>query len=75
MGIGGEFKFDFMKEFSDFSCSRTENITPQSDAQEVFNQIYNNTVNTYLKKVFINVFFNQNVRDVNILCITQNRKI
>ena len=65
MGIGEDFKFDFMKRFSDYSGSITENITELMSPTQVFKTIYVNTTNVFLKKVFINIQFVQTVRDVH----------
>ncbi len=65
MGIGETFKFDFMKQFSDFSGSLTENITPNMPAPKVFSQIYTQLSNLFLKKVFINIHLENMVRDVH----------
>lgn len=65
MGIGDDFNFNFMKQFSDMSGSLTENIIQENQARTVFNQIYARSANVFLKKVFINLFFYNNIRDVN----------
>ena len=56
MGIGEDFNFEFMKQFSDYSGSLTENITQNNSAIQVFKNIYTNTTNVFLKKIFINIF-------------------
>lgn len=65
MGIGEDFKFDFMKQFSDYSGSLTENIDESTQPVQVFKNIYANTTNVFLKKVFINIHLVKNVRDVH----------
>ena len=65
MGIGEDFEFEFMKKFSDYSGSKTENIIQSTQAVQVFKNIYANTTNVFLKKVFINIHLADNVRDVH----------
>ncbi len=65
MGIGDDFNFNFMKQFSDLSGSKTENLTRPDQASQVFNAIYACSSNVYLKKVFINLHFSQDIRDLH----------
>ena len=65
MGIGGDFKFDFMKQFSDLSGSKTENIIQPNQAISVFKNIYSNSNNVFLKKVFINIHIENKFRDIH----------
>ncbi|MDX9977265.1 MAG: VWA domain-containing protein [Candidatus Cloacimonadales bacterium] len=65
MGIGGDFEYNFMKQFTDFSGSMTENLSDLDHAKNVFRNIYNSTTNMYLKQVFINMHFIKELRDVH----------
>lgn len=65
MGIGEAFNFNFMKKFSDMSGSLTENIIQVNQVRSIFNQIYTSSTNVFLKKVFINLFFTEKIRDVH----------
>jgi hypothetical protein len=74
MGIGGDFDFNFMKQFSDMSGSITENIIQPKQAESLFKKIYQSAGNTFLKKVFLNIFFQKGVRDIHFFMHMPEKK-
>jgi len=74
MGIGEGFNFNFMKQFSDMSGSMTENIIQINQTRAIFDRIYTSSGNVFLKKVFINFFFSDKVRDIHFYMHSPEQK-
>ncbi|MBP7562883.1 MAG: VWA domain-containing protein [Candidatus Cloacimonetes bacterium] len=74
MGIGGDFNYNFMKQFTDYSGSLTENLTDPAQASTVFLNIYKSSSNVFLKKVFINLHFIKEIRDVHFFMHLPSQK-
>ncbi len=64
MGIGGDFDFNFMKQFSEPSNGITENITNTNEAINVFGNIISSAQKAYLTNVFLTIEFQNNLRDI-----------
>jgi len=66
MGIGDNFNFDLMRQFSAPSGGMTENLVNPSDARNVFRQILRSSQQTLASSLQLQLLFSPNVRDVEI---------
>jgi len=66
MGIGGDFNFDTMRQFSAFSGGVTENIVRINDTQNIFRQILKSGQDAVATNIQLNFLFGKHVRDVKL---------
>jgi len=75
MGIGGDFNFDYMRQYSELSNGLTENITDIKKARIVFTKIVKNVRKVAMKRVFLNFIFNKSLRDLAFYQISPEQRI
>ncbi len=76
MGIGAEFNFDYMRQFSALCAGITENLAREANPQVIFRNILRSGQRTIAANLQLQVFFGNHVRDVEIYqCAPEKRSL
>jgi len=75
MGIGGDFNYDYMKNYSAISGGITENLDSVRKTAEVFRNILKTGQNAVAINGFLNINFEKGIRDVKIYQYYPEKKV
>lgn len=74
MGIGGDFNYDYMKNYSAISGGITENLDSVGKTTKVFRDILKTGQNAVAINGFLNINFEKGIRDVQIFQYSPEKK-
>ncbi len=75
MGIGGDFNYDYMKNYSAISGGITENLDSVGKTAEVFRNILKTGQNAAAINGYLNINFEKGIRDVHIYQYFPEKKV